>query len=64
MKILRFTHLVFGLSPSPFILNETVKSHLERFLHNPYMKDSILKLPQDMYVDDATNIFSQFQQNI
>ena len=46
--------LVFGLSPSPFILNETVKSHLETFLGNHYLKIRILKSLRDTYVNNTT----------
>ena len=32
MRVFRFTRVVFGVSSSPFLLNATIKHHLERFL--------------------------------
>ena len=48
---LRFAHVVFGVSSSPFLLNATVKHHLEKFLTtHPETVTSIL---QSIYVDDV-----------
>jgi len=49
----RFCHLVFGLTPSPAILNETIQYHLTRYLLN---KPHIVKqLSEFFYVDDFTS---------
>ena len=48
---LRFARVVFGVSSSPFLLNATVKHHLEKFLTtHPETVTSIL---QSIYVDDV-----------
>ena len=48
---LRFTRVVFGVSSSPFLLNATVKHHLEKFIAtHPEIVTSIL---QSIYVDDV-----------
>ena len=49
--ILRFTRVVFGVSSSPFLLNATIRHHLEnRLSSNP---DIISKLLRSIYVDDV-----------
>ena len=48
---LKFTRVVFGVSSSPFLLNATIKHHLEKFLvTHPETVTSIL---QSIYVDDV-----------
>ena len=48
---LRFTRVVFGVSSSPFLLNATIKHHLEMFYSShPKVVSSIL---QSIYVDDV-----------
>ena len=49
-QILRFTRLVFGLNQSPFILQDTLKTHFERY-ESIYL-EPIRKIRDDMYVDD------------
>ena len=50
LRVYRFTRVVFGVSCSPFLLNATVRYHLERFLdsHETVVK----RLRQSTYVDD------------
>ena len=55
IKILRFARLVFGLSSSPFVLNGTVKIHLEKFINDEQKRKVIIKLLRDLYVDDITS---------
>jgi hypothetical protein len=50
IRIYRFTRVVFGVSSSPFLLNATVKYHLERFIHSH--EDVVKRLLQSTYVDD------------
>ena len=46
----RFTRVVFGMSSSPFLLNVTVKYHLERFLDSN--EATVNHLLRSTYVDD------------
>ena len=50
--ILRFLRVVFGIISSPFLLNETMKYHLERYLNEA--KNFVEKFLNDLYVDDST----------
>ena len=50
LRAYRFTRVVFGVSSSPFLLNATVRYHLERFLDT---NEAVVKrLLQSTYVDD------------
>ena len=49
--ILCFTRLVFGVSSSPFLLNATIRHHLEQ--HFSAQPDLIKKLSWSFYVDDV-----------
>ena len=48
---LRFTRVVFGVSSSPFLLNATIRFHLEQ--HALTQPDLIAKLMRSFYVDDV-----------
>ena len=50
--VYRFCRLVFGITPSPFLLNATIEQHLSRYAR----KDSELarKLLKSLYVDDLS----------
>ena len=48
--MLRFTRVVFGVSSSPFLLNATIRYHLEKFMSDhPGLVSQIL---QSLYGDD------------
>lgn len=47
---LRFTRVVFGVSPSPFLLNATIKCHVEKYLSTH--PELVKTLMQSIYVDD------------
>ena len=49
--VLRFTRLIFGLSPSPFVLEGTIKHHLEQYEKD--QPETVMELKQSMYVDDV-----------
>lgn len=50
IRILRFTRVVFRVSSSPFLLNATIKYHLEQYLDTrPHLVESLLR---STYVDD------------
>ena len=50
LKIYRFPRVVFGVSPSPFLLNATIRFHLEKYLETN--KILVRQLLQSTYVDD------------
>ena len=54
---LRFTHVVFGLTSSPFLLKGTIKIHLSIYLPAPHYTNMVKKLILISYVDDSTNSF-------
>ena len=51
--VYRFTRVVFGVSSSPFLLNATVRHHLERFLDTH--ESTVKRLLQSTYVDDVVS---------
>lgn len=51
VRILRFTRVVFRVSSSPFLLNVTIKYHLEQYLESH--PDTIRSLLQSTYVKDV-----------
>ena len=48
--ILRFTKVGFGVSSSPFLLNATIRYHLEKFTTDH--PDLVSHILQSLYVDD------------
>ena len=52
--LLRFTRVVFGLTSSPFLLSGTVAAHLSKFIDLGLDVALLLKLLNDLYVDDST----------
>ena len=53
--ILRFLRVVVGIISLPFLLNATIKYHLERYLNEA--KNFVEKFLNDLYVDDSTSGF-------
>ena len=62
--ILYFKRIVFGLTCSPFLLNATVKLHLEKFLSIESFKTFIKKLLLNLFVDDLSNSFDNIKDVI
>ena len=53
MVIKRFTRAVFGIVSSPFLLNGTLKSHIESYLsENP---EFVKKILASLYIDDLNS---------
>ena len=50
IRMYRFTRVVFGVSSSPFLLNATIKFHLEKYLETN--EALVRQLLQSTYVDD------------
>ena len=50
LRVFRFTSVVFGVSSSPFLLNATIRFHLERYLESD--ASTVQMLLQSTYVDD------------
>ena len=49
--VFEFTRVVFGVSPSPFLLNPTIKHHLKRYKEFPEFVQTFLR---SVYVDDVS----------
>ena len=50
VETLRFTRVVFGLAPSPFLLNGVIQQHLENLLST--YPDAVKEILKSLYVDD------------
>ena len=70
IRILRFTRVVFGVSSSPFLLNATIKYHLElyydsypelieRLVHSTYVDDIITGASSE---DEAFDLYTQVKE--
>ena len=62
IQILRFTRLVFGLNQSPFILEETLKTHFQRY-ESMYL-ELIRKIRDDMYDVEKINRILRILQDV
>ena len=53
IKICRFTRAIFGLGESPFLVNGTVKEHLESSMSKcPELGETIDEIKESLYVGD------------
>ena len=52
IKVLRFARVMFGVSSSPFLLNSTIKHHMNGY--KEVDQQFVEKLEQSIYVDDVT----------
>ena len=66
--VMRFTRVVFGVSSSPFLLNTTIKCHMEKFSSSH--PELVRQLLQSIYVDDVVfgadseeNAFSLYKES-
>ena len=53
IELLRFTRVVFGVNTSPFILNATIRHHVNTFMLND--NAFALELLKSLYVDDLVS---------
>ena len=51
LRVYRFTRVVFGVSSSPFLLNATIRFHLEKYLETS--EGLVQHLLRSTYVDDV-----------
>lgn len=58
--IYRFLRVVFGLTSSPFLLNGTIRQHLEKYRDR--YPDVIERLSEDLYVDDTTTGWNSVEE--
>ena len=49
-EMLRFTRVVFGLAPLPFLLNGVIQQHLENLLSTYH--DAVKDILKSLYMDD------------
>ena len=57
--VYRFTRVIFGLTSSPFLLNETLNLHFIKSLFKELYESFINeKLLRDLYVDDLVSSFN------
>ena len=52
VQVLRFTRIVFGVSASPFLLNATIKRHIEGYRSED--NGFVEKFQRSIYVDDIS----------
>ena len=50
LVVFRFLRLIFGLTPSPFILNGTIRHHISKYVQED--SEFVLKVLRYLYVDD------------
>ena len=53
LQIYKFTRVVFGVGPSPYLLNATVAQHLRQFEETH--SNRVKKMRESIYVDDNCN---------
>ena len=51
--IFRFCHVVFGVNCSPFLLNGTLRTHLQKYEHDD--PEFVAKILRSLYVDDLVS---------
>ena len=59
---LRFKRVIFGLTCSPFLLNETIKEHLQKYLPLRDYRQVVIQLLENLYLDDSSNSFSGIEK--
>ena len=61
--LLCFARVVFGLTCSPFLLNGTLKVHLEKFIPIESYSKSIQQSLLNLYVNDLSNSFNNVEDS-
>ena len=57
--VYRFNHVCFGLTSSPFLLNATIKYHMNTLKHETEFTE---KTKRDIYVDDVTSAVNSLEE--
>ena len=52
MRVLRFARVVFSVPSSPFLLNATIKYHMDKY--RELDRQFVEKFKRSIYVDDLT----------
>ena len=60
--ILRFKQVIFGLTCTPFFLNQTIRELLRKYLPLRDHREVVPQLLENVYVDDSSNSFSCIEQ--
>ena len=55
VQIFKFTRVVFGVSPSPYLLNATIVEHLKKF--EKVYTSTMHKIKNSIYVDDVLVVY-------
>ena len=62
LLIYRFKRVVFGINSSPFLLNATIRHHMDKYLAtNKVLTD---KFMEDLYADDSTTGVNSVEEGI
>ena len=61
IKTLLFARVMFGLTCSPFLLNATIRAHVEKHL-GENTKKLLLQFLRDLYVDDTATSFNDLMK--
>ena len=63
IKTFRFARVMFGLTCSPFLLNATIKSHVEKYIDKE-TEMLLLQFLHDLYVDDTATSFDELTEAV
>ena len=58
--VMRFLRVMFGIISSPFLLNGTIRFHLQKYRER--LEQFVAKMFRDLYVDDSTSTFNTVQK--
>ena len=62
VAVFRFLRVVFGITSSPFLLNGTIRHHLERYVD--FERSFVERFIEDLYVDDLTSGCSTVEEGV